>query len=104
MSFATLADLDGQIHSINDRLVLLKEQRAKLAAQLLSQAPTKSLLDTHGYRVVQTKTKQALTFHYLTKTLEEIIPKGDQVARLMSHIKDRRETITSTALVAEKSR
>lgn len=99
MSLTSLAELDGQIRNINDRLVLLKEQRAKIAAQLLSQAPTKQQLDAHGYRVVHTKTKQALTFHYLAKALEEIVPKGDQVARLLAHIKDRRETITSTALV-----
>jgi len=100
MSLTALSDLDGQIRGLNDKLVLLKEQRAKMATQLLSAAPTKQQLDAHGYRVVQTKTRQSLTFHYLTKALEEIIPKNDQVARIMAHLKDRRETITTTTLVA----
>jgi hypothetical protein len=90
-------NIDNQIHILSEKLRDLRDKKTHLTEQLSSQSksmPNGGVVQiTDGkLKFVSTKVHSPLTFKYLERTLGDVIKSKEQVSRLISYIKDKRET------------
>ena len=90
--------LDDQIKTYSSKIKELREKKNILENQATLLACENKLLNTNikihnnNLKIVNTKITSPLTFKYLEKSLGGIIKNNEQIERILTHIKNNRET------------
>jgi len=91
-------NLDDQIKIYNEKIKELRERKNIIEKNATYLASENKLLNSPikikdgDLKIVNTKVTSPLTFKYLEKSLGGIIQNKDQVQRILTHIKNNRET------------
>jgi hypothetical protein len=91
-------NLDDQIKIYSDKIKELREKKNLLEKKATQLASENKLLDTPikikngNLKIVNTKVTSPVTFKYLEKCLGGIIQNSEHVQRILTHIKNNRET------------
>jgi hypothetical protein len=90
--------LDDQIKIYSEKIKELRERKNAVENKATEIARDNKLLNSsikikdNNLKIVNTKVTSPLTFKYLEKSLGGIIQNKDQVQRILTHIKNNRET------------
>ena len=90
--------IDNQMKSLSDKLKDLKEKKNNLSNQINEHIETNNLtnktvkLNDGQLKFGKFKETQPLTFKYLETCLNEIIKNEEQFKKIVTYIKDKRET------------
>jgi regulator of replication initiation timing len=85
--------VDDQIKNLNEQLKGLRENRTALGNVLTKQLPNNTFVPVENgkIKVITTKVTAPLTFKYLEKSLGEIIHNKEQVTKIVTYLKEKRE-------------
>ena len=90
--------LDDEVRKATERMRQLKEERNNVAGSIHTYVNTNKLenaiinISDGRLRFVETQTTQTLTYKFLEKCLEEIIPNTESVTNILTYIKSKRTT------------
>jgi hypothetical protein len=90
--------IDNQLRILNEKVRVLREQKAELADSLTTYADSNNLNDATiqisdgKLKFVATKVQTPLTFKHLETSLTNVIPDAEKVQQLVKHIKNTRES------------
>lgn len=90
--------LDDQIKIYSEKIKELRERKNEIENKATQIACDNKLLNSTikikdvNLKIVNTKVSSPLTFKYLEKSLGGIIANKEQVQRILTHIKNNRET------------
>lgn len=90
--------LDDEIKIYTEKLKVLREKKNNLEKKATQMVNDNKLLNSYikinngNLKIVNTKITSPLTFKYLENSLGKIIQNNDQVQRILTFIKNNRET------------
>lgn len=90
--------LDDEIKIYTEKLKVLREKKNNIEKKATQMVNDNKLLNSYikinndNLKIVNTKITSPLTFKYLENSLGKIIPNNDQVQRILTFIKNNRET------------
>ena len=90
--------LDDEVRRATEHMRQLREERNNVAESIHSYVNTNKLenavinISDGRLRFVETQTTQTLTYKFLEKCLEEIIPNTESVTNILTYIKSKRYT------------
>jgi hypothetical protein len=94
--------VDNEIRNLNEKIKLLRDNRATLSENIIDYANNKNLANANSVikisdgklKFINTKIQEGLTFKYLEKSLAEIITNPAQLKQIVDHLKNGRTTKT----------
>lgn len=90
--------IDTQLKAINERTKQIREMKTNLQTNIHAYMENKNLLDKKigvsdgELRFVERKEQTALSFGYIERCLQEIMPEKSHVDYIIQYLKDKRET------------
>ena len=95
-------DIDTKIKNSQNEIKHLREQKQSSEQNITTYVHNhniKSIQTDEGkLKIVQTKTSQPVTFKYIEKCLNEVLPETVNVADIITYIKEKREQSVTSGL------
>lgn len=95
-------DIDAKIKNSQNEIKLLREQKTTYELNITSYVQEHNIksiqTDDGKLKLIQTKTAQPLTFKYIEKCLNEVLPNTVNVTDIINYMKEKREQSVSSGL------
>lgn len=97
-------ELDIELKKENEKIKILRNTKNELNNRIIQYAKTNNLMkakieiNDSVLKFVNTKTTSTITLKYLEKCLQDIIDDNSKIDKIMSYIKNNRETTVTTEI------